>query len=239
MPFLISFVFWAVGAGFFQSSTAEQTGCGTVGTTFGEAQCLRLSFAGELSAGQTFQRKFGGSLLFRLNPRPAHFGWTIEVLPEPQNGTVEREYIWVVTPPDRFYNPRDIDTSYGTTAHEAVTYSPRDFNFVLNEQQFKRAGDLVDLAIMSRPQSDQRTREELDKESEDAGRSLRDLPVSKGRLTILDSRVTAPAGDNGVGSIDWLKFAVELDVPCGFKPASGSDLTVDARRCASEEKQKN
>lgn len=221
-----------------QQANAQQTGCGTMDAPFGEALCLRVSFAGEVTEGQTFQRKFGDNLLFRLNPKPAHFGWTIEIRPQPQNAATDSEYVWVVTPPYRSYNPRDIDTSYGTSAQEAVGYSPRDFNFVLNEEQFNRAGDLVGLAVMSRPQSDQRTQEEFEKASENAIRDLRAFSVSKGRLTILDSHLTAPVGEKDPGSIKWLKFNVEVQVPCGFATAWGSDMHIDASRCAHDESKK-
>jgi hypothetical protein len=233
---LITLGFTAVRTG--QLPSAEQIGCGTMDSAFGAAHCLQVSFAGELSTGQTFQRKFGDNLLFRLNPVAAHHGWTIEILPQVQDGTVEREYIWVVTPPYRFYNPHDIDTSYGTSAGEAVRYSPRDFNFVLNEEQFKRAADLVNLAIMSHPQSDQRTGEEFEKESVDAIRALKALPVSKGRLSILDSHTTASSGHDDLGSIEWLKFRVELQIPCAFAPAPNSDVISDASKCDHDEAKK-
>ncbi|HXN54216.1 MAG TPA: hypothetical protein VN943_19965 [Candidatus Acidoferrum sp.] len=48
--------------------------------------------------------------------------------------------------------------------------------------------------------------------------------------------MTASAGDGDFASIEWLKFTVELQVPCGFASASGSDLTVDATKCAGERK---
>ncbi|HXN54215.1 MAG TPA: hypothetical protein VN943_19960 [Candidatus Acidoferrum sp.] len=177
---LITFVLPVLGADLFQAPPAQQTGCGTVDSPFGEARCVRLSYAGEVSSGQTFERKFSEKLLFRLNPKTAQSGWTIEVIPEAQDGTGQREYIWVVTPPYRFYNVRDLDTSYGTSAREAVEYSPRDFNFVLNEEQFKRAANLVELAVMSHPPSEKKTLEEFDRESQDAGHALRRWSVAKG-----------------------------------------------------------
>lgn len=224
-------VLLTLGAFSFQAATPKQPGCGTVESPFGEAQCVQISFVSEISAGQRFERKFGDNLVFRLNPSGAS-GWFIEVIPEAQGGTDKKEYVWVVTPPYRFSNVRYLDTSYGTKAREAVHYSPRDFNFVLNEEQFNRAADLVNLAIFSHPLSDQRTKEELIKESEDAREALLALSVSKGRLTILDSRTTEPEGADDFGSIEWLKFKVELQVPCGSASVPGSDLAVDVSKCS-------
>jgi hypothetical protein len=215
--------------------SVAQDGCGTIQSAFGEDQCLHLSFAGEVSAGQAFERKFSEKLGFRLNASQS--GWTIEVISYEQTDSDNAEYSWVVNPPYRSYNVRYLDTTYGTTAKEAVEYSPRDFNFVLNEQQFKQASDLVEMAIMSHPLSDHRSQQELDKESMDAGRTLQALPVAKGRLTIMNSRVADPdpteKGD--LGSIDWLKFKVELHVPCGFATISdSSEVQIDKAKCSDK-----
>jgi hypothetical protein len=213
--------------------SVAQDGCGTIQSAFGEDQCLHLSFAGEVSAGQVFERKFTKKLGFRLNPSQS--GWTIEVIPYEQTDSGNAGYVWVVNFPYRSYNVRDLDASYGTTAKEAVKYSPRDFNFVLNEQQFKRASDLVEMAIMSRPQSDHRSQQELDKESMDAGQALEALPVAKDRLTIMNSRVADSAEKGDFGSIEWLKFKVELHVPCGFDAiADSSEVQIDKAKCSGE-----
>lgn len=222
---------WIFPAPAFPS--VAQDGCGTIQSAFGEDRCLHLSFAGEVSAGQPVERKFSKKLGFRLNPSQS--GWTIEVVPYEQTDSGDAEYVWVVNPPYRSYNVRYLDATYGTTPKEAVKYSPRDFNFVLNEQQFKRASDLVEMAIMSRPQSDHRSQQELDKESMDAVQALMALPVAKGRLTIMNSRVTDPTEKGDFGSIDWLKFKVELHVPCGFATiADSSEVQIDKAKCSDK-----
>jgi hypothetical protein len=225
--------FFILGAWAFPTRTfpsVTQDGCGTIQSPFGEDQCLHLSFAGEVSAGQAFGRKFSKKLGFRLNPSQS--GWTIEVISYEQTDSGNAEYSWVVNPPYRSYNVRYMDTTYGTTPSEAIKYSPRDFNFVLNEQQFKRASDLVEMAIMSHPLSDHRSQQELDKESMDAIQALEALPVAKGRLTIMNSRVADPTEEGDFGSIEWLKFKVELHVPCGFATISdSSEVQIDKAKC--------
>jgi hypothetical protein len=221
------------------SSELAQAGCGTMKSTFGKDQCLRLSFNGEVSASQSFERRFTDKLLFRLNAKTAASGWIIEVIPEGQDDdALSSEYVWVVNPPYRYGNVRYLDTSYGTSAKKAVADSPRDFNFVLNEQQFKYAADLVEMAIMSRPQSDTRSKEEIERESDAAIESLFALHVAKGRLAILDSRVAPSVGEGDLGSIAWLKFKVELHVPCDLiSGATSAEVSVDRTRCSSERKQ--
>jgi hypothetical protein len=221
------------------SSQVIATGCGTVEGSFEGGPCILISFRSEVSAKQSFERSFGNTLVFRLVPKGEQFGWDIEVVPERREGTRQSEYIWVVTPPYRGLNPRFLDTSYGTSPSEAVRFSPRDFNFVLNEEQFKKAANLVELAIMSHPQSDKRSAEEFSKESQDAVGSLFRFPVAKGRLTILKSRIETSGESGKQGFIKWLEFRVDLRVPCDFSAIAGSaEISVDHSECSAKRREK-
>lgn len=216
-------------------------GCGTLDGSLEEANCLQLVFQGEVSDGQTFEQAIGGNLLFRLNPVGSHgSGWTIEVIPRDAEDPEHSEYAWVVTPPYHFGNQRYLDTSYGVSAKEAVHNTPREFNFVLNEDQFKKAYDLVELAISSHPESDHRSQAELEKESNEAIAALMKLPVSTGQLLILDSKTTEPSEPKDLGSIKWIKFKVILRVPCDFAAAKGTrEFSVDGSSCDNTPGKKN
>jgi Regulator of Chromosome Condensation (RCC1) repeat protein len=215
----------------------EPKGCGTVSSSFEANACLQISFEGEVSASHLFEKSFGGGLVFRLNPEGALSGWIMQVVPEARPGTSGAdpyaEYIWVVNPPYLGRNARYLDTSYGVTAKEAVQSSPYDFNFVQSQQQFEEASDLVDKAIMSTSASDRRSREEIAEESAKAAdRLLTGLSVCKGRLVILDSRTGNSDKTAGKEGIEWLKFRVDLRVPCSFNPGSkAAGITVDRSRC--------
>ena len=160
-------------------------------------------------------------------------GWHIAVFPEDAGmGRGGNEYVWVVTPPYRSWNPSYLDTSYGMSAKEAVSQSPRDFNFVLDDQQYNRAADLLEKASMSRPQSDNRSKAEIEKETREATDSLMNFPVAKGMLFILDSRIKPSEKNGDGGTIEWLRFKVELRVPCDFAlPADSAGMTVDDSQC--------
>ena len=170
--------------------------------------------------------------MFELVPSEA--GWTIEITPQKVTGPGPSEYSWVVTPPYRSSNPRYLDTSYGVSAKEALHETPRRFNFVLNEAQYQKAFRLVDLAISSRPLSDRRSQEEMEKESKDAAAGLMKFPVSVGRLSILDSKLTLGNDSKDLGSLDWIKFEVILRVPCDFAAAKPTpEFSVDESSCVS------
>jgi hypothetical protein len=217
-----------------QKSAPADLVCGTMNTEFTKGRCIQLTFSGEVSADKNFDRPFG-LLRFRLNSQEASSGWWIEVMPAEQTNSGSDEYVWVVTPPYHFGNVRYLDTSYGTPAEDAVK-GPRDFNFVLDQQVFHRAAELVNLGVSSHPLSEHKSEAELDKESQDAIAALESLSIGKGRLQILDSRVDGSAGQDGLGAIEWLKFRVELHVPCNFIVSDSPGLSIDRSQCSSERK---
>jgi hypothetical protein len=220
------------------SSKGGFPGCGSVDDSVKSDHCLQLSFQGEVSSGKTFEQAVGGNLLFRLESISA--GWTIEIVPQDTESPERHEYVWVVTPPYRSWNPRDLDTTYGVTAKDSVKTTPREFHFVLNEEQFKRAADLVELAKTSHPQSDHRSPEELQKESDEAIAALMEFPVAEGRLWILDSRITKAVSKDDLGSIEWVRFKVILRVPCDFAASkSTGQFSVDASGCGRPSGKKN
>src|ERR1700730_11675393 len=222
-----------------RSSQVVVAGCGTVKSSFEEVICILLSFRGEVSANQAFERRFGDSLVFRLVPKGEQFGWDIEVVPDRPEDTSQSEYTWVVTPPYHFWNPRYLDASYGMSASEAVRSSPRNFNFVPNEKQYKKAADLVALAVTSHPQSDKRSAEEFASESQDAANALFKFPVAKGRLIILKSRTGTSDESGKQGFIKWLEFRVDLRVPCNFSAIGRSaEISVDHSQCSAERNEK-
>jgi hypothetical protein len=240
---LLAVFFVMPGRGSYSPSAVPQrtfpAGCGTVEGSFEGGPCILLSFRGEVSANQAFQRKFGDGLLFRLVPKGEQFGWDIEVVPDRPGDTSQSEYIWVVTPPYHFWNPRYLDASYGMSASEAVRSSPRNFNFVLNEEQYKKAADLVALAVTSHPQSDKRSAEEFEKESQDAAKALFKFPVAKGRLIILKSRIGTSDESGKQSFIKWLEFRVDLRVPCDFSAIGGSaEISIDHSKCSAERSEK-
>jgi hypothetical protein len=217
-----------------QNSAPADTLCGTMNSQFTEGRCIHITFSGEVSGDKNFDRPFG-PLRFRLNSEQALGGWWIEVAPAVEANSGNDEYVWVITPPYQFGNIRYLDTSYGTPAEDAVK-GPRDFNFVLDQGQFHRAADLVNLGVSSHPLSERKSQAEFDKESQDALATLESMSIGKGRLQILDSRVHSCAGQDNLGTIEWLKFRVELHVSCNFTVPAPSGLSIDRSQCSSERK---
>jgi hypothetical protein len=161
----------------------------------------------------------------------------MEIVPKSPRSDHHQEYVWVVTPPYHFWNPRDLDTSYGVSAQESVRMSPREFNFVLDEEQYKNAAQLVDLAVSSHLVSENKSKEEYEKDGQAASEALMRFPVAKGRLWIVDSKIVEATKLEKSGSISWIRFRVELRVLCDFPAtASSSDVIVDTSACEVSKK---
>jgi hypothetical protein len=173
-----------------------------------------IRFTGEASQDQAFRKSIGHGLDFVLMPASMGdgiTGWTIKVSPQGQPSDPKcTDFAWVVTPPYHFQNMLYLDTSYATTAQEAVRASPREFRFVLNCADFKTERKRVELAIYPSTASKQ--------EVDEAMAKLGSTPLGTGRLWIKDYRITpGQKSDTGVdlGVIHWIKFKVEIKFPAG------------------------
>lgn len=177
------------------------------------SQDRAITFAGEVSQGEAFWKSIGHGLDFVLTPssaeRGAISGWTMEVSPQGRPADPQcTDFVWVVTPPYRFQNARYLDTSYGTTAQDAVRASPREFNFVLSCADFKTERERLDRVLSPYMYSK--------KDVDEALAKLGSSPVGKGRLWIEDYRI-APgqksAAGVDLGVIRWIGFKVEIKFP--------------------------
>jgi len=176
-----------------------------------------LTFTAEVSEGQTFRKSIGRGLDLVLTSSQMgdrFSGWTIEVSPQVKASDPDcTDFVWVVTPPLRFENPRYLDTQYGILAQEAVARSPREFSFVLNCTDFETERKRVEIALWpySYPQ----------KVVDEAMAKLGSSPLGKGRLWIEDYRITPgkeTADGSNPGVIHWIKFKVEIEFPAGTPP---------------------
>lgn len=164
-------------------------------TEGGEHKSVR--FSGEVSRGHKYSRDISGRLVFNLFP--TDYGWDIAVW---DKRDPKADFVFVVTPPYRFFNPRYLGAIYGYSAAEAVTLTPRIFYFVVNREDHAKA--LAAVQRLSWPQGGSKN------ELEEAKRFLDAVPKGQGELKILD----ATLGRHGVKEqIEYLKFTVDLKLP--------------------------
>jgi hypothetical protein len=96
-------------------------------SAFAQKSCVKVSFDGEVRAGQEFERAFSPSLEFRMHPTAA--GWRAEIL---QPGTQPaHDAAEVATPPYQSASPLLLTTDYSFRAQDAVAWNPRQFQFLV------------------------------------------------------------------------------------------------------------
>ena len=160
-----------------------------------------ICFSGRVSDGNEFRKSLNGELEFVLQR-----GWTIAVAPKHPEGECD-EFASVVNAPYRAHRDLYIDTSYGWTAEEEVSSSPREFRFVTNCADYRTESDRLDIVLWPYTA----TKEKAD----DALAKLGTSPLGEGRLWITDSKVTHEhdTPDNKRGKIEWMTFTVEITLP--------------------------
>ncbi len=160
-----------------------------------------ICFSGKISEGEEFRRTLNSALDFVLQP-----GWNIAVeLKQPQGDC--QELASVVNPPYRAHRDLDIDTTYGWTAEEEVSASPREFRFVTNCNDYQIEYARLNIVLWPYTTTPDKEKEALAK--------LGTSPVGTGRLWITDSKIShsADTAEEKLGRIEWMSFSVEIRLP--------------------------
>jgi hypothetical protein len=165
-----------------------------------------ICFSGEISEGQQFRHALSPELEFALQQLGLQPGWTIAVVPKQPEGNCD-EFASVVNAPYRAHRDLYIDTSYGWTAEDEVSTSPREFRFVTNCADYRTESERLDIVLWPYTATEQKYQEALAK--------LGSSRLGAGRLWIVDSRIThaRDTTNEKSGRIQWMRFAVEIKPP--------------------------
>jgi hypothetical protein len=207
------------------------------------ATCARIVLTGQAAAGQQWAQPIGQGWVFRVLPiQPArqsgYTGWDLVVDRDPPAGYPDA--LLVATPPYYSISEREVATTFGLRAQDAIGWNPRSFRF-LTDVAALRQGQQLFGAVAAGQKTD---------ESQRAGQKLMQLALhgSVGQLRIVDARLSAGVADaapfsenwalqaartphsevpaqNGQatarGSLDWIRFTVTLWMPAGWKTPAG------------------
>src|SRR6202035_570027 len=101
--------------------------------------CKKVVLAGEVNAGQTWQTALGQEWVFRILPVPpgqaGYSGWDLAVDREPPAGYPDA--LLLATLPYNSINEREIGTTYGLRAQDAIGWNPRSFHFMIDAAAFR------------------------------------------------------------------------------------------------------
>ncbi len=204
------------------------------------ATCSRITIQGEVSYGQAWSAAIGQGWVLRLVPvRPAekYSGWDIVLDRVEPAGFPDA--VFLATPPYGSLNEREIATTFGLRAQDAIGWNPRSFRFLTDPATFRAGQKMYLTGFSSQRAADPKA----------AGRLL-DLiqSASQGELRILDSRLAAGIGDPAPyaqnwalaalrgsyqsvpppsgrpterGSLVWMRFSVALWLPAGWRNPAG------------------
>ena len=145
-------------------------------------------FTAEVLRGQQFEKIVAPNMVFRLEPYAGNdSGWTIRIAPGSDSAASEMDCIGAIQVPLhgdttlQIEPPEDGDSKDPSWKH-------REFDFVATPKDCKVAWDSMTDANYNHK-----------------------LPLRHGKLTILDARYGPANAANAHGTLEWLKFEVDLN----------------------------
>lgn len=196
------------------------------------ATCKEVVLNGTVSAGKEWKAAFGEGWVFRVLPihmdkaNAGVSGWDLVVDRKKPAGYPDA--LLLATPPYNFINDREIGTTFGLRAQDAIGWNPRNFRFMTNPADFREAQKLFlelgrEGALGPRPKNPKKAQEE-----NEPGGKMQQLQKlvkesSSGEFRIIDARIAPGVGRVRPYAQNWARQSEatpHIDVP-----ASNSDLT--------------
>lgn len=174
------------------------------------AQCNRVVIHGDLDAGHEWRQPFGQGWMFRLMPiKPgtsAYSGWDLVV--DRAVGAGFPDALLLATPPYDSINQREVGTTFGLRAQDAIGWNPRSFHFLTNPAALRKAqklyfalhgsGNAARQAKAAKQLPDGSPLQDSQSDAEStAGARLMEMTAhaSAGQFRILEARLTPGTGD--------------------------------------------
>jgi len=217
-----------------------------------KAACTRVLFEGEVSAGGYWTGPLGEGWVFRVVPIPplqaAYSGWDLVVDRQPPEGFPDA--LLLATLPYNSINEREIGTTFGLRAQDAIGWNPRSFRFVASPGDFQEARQLFRLITANTGLASATGTGDPKQSDRQATARLLEMVkhAATGEFRIVDAHIVpgvadpaqyaqtwaaassrtpntieeAPGGKSGaLGALKWMRFAVTLWLPAGWVvPAS-------------------
>jgi hypothetical protein len=126
---------WLLAGSFFVAGTF---------TAVHSQQCRRVVMNGKVSASREWSRSFGQGWKFRVIPiKPGekeYSGWDLVV--DRDSGAGFPDALLLATPPYDSISQREIGTTFGLRAQDAIGWNPRNFRFLVNPADLRKAQKL-------------------------------------------------------------------------------------------------
>ena len=182
--------------------------------------CRKVVLRGEVAAGQEWRAPIGEGWVFRVLPiadspvrsiksatsggnmpkNAGYTGWDLVV--DRENGAGYPDALLLATPPYGSVNEREIGTTFGMRAQDAIAWEPRKFHFLTNFKTVEQARPLFEQLFTGAPMNTggRLSSEANSKRNAAATRELLDLisnnpEMGYGKFSITDARLIAGVGD--------------------------------------------
>ena len=215
--------------------------------------CRKITLTGEVNAGRAWNAPIGQGWVFRVLPIPPrnarYSGWDLVVDRAQPAGFPDA--LFLATPPYNSISEREIGTTFGLRAQDAIGWNPRTFSFIFDPDAFKLAQSLY-LQL----QRDGAFSKDTPANQTDATAMSHLIDLQKhaatGEFRIEDARLipgvadpepyaqewsqaasrtphqvesSGPASGSPRGSLDWMRFSVTLWLPRNWNLPSGVQST--------------
>jgi hypothetical protein len=205
---------------------------------------------GQVNAGGEWRTSIGEGWVFRVMPIQdrAYSGWDLVVDRDPPAGYPDA--LLLATPPYNSINEREIATTYGLRAQDALGWNPRSFYFLVDPAALRQGQRLFAALTQTEPGSAAASLAQL------TGRlAALNSRAASGQFRLLDARIApgtadpAPFAQNWAiasdrtphtneppasgrstpfGEFHWMKFSMTLWLPPGWKTPKSLQATPGA-----------
>ncbi len=214
--------------------------------------CSKVSLVGEVAAGQEWKAEFGEGWVFRLVPvaagKAGYSGWDLVVDRAERAGFPDA--LLVATPPYYSISEREVGTTFGLRAQDAIGWNPRSFHFLTDpdalregQKQYRALGGTKIWSEKPEPSSREQVAEQRLLEI--------NRKASAGQFRILNARLTPGIADAApfaqrwalqssktphtivpsagakatpLGELSWMRFSISLWLPAGWRAAKGVEV---------------
>ncbi len=163
---------------------------------------------GDVKAGQEWKASLGQGWLFRVAPiQPAsagYSGWDLIVDRDPPAGFPDA--LLLVTLPYNSINEREIGTTFGLRAQDAIGWNPRSFHFLTDPEAFREGRQIFrNLTASGAFVTAGQNAAQSDSADSRAMAQLMELQqrASSGEFRILDARIVPGVGDAAPYAEGW------------------------------------
>ena len=176
-------------------------------------KCVAIELTGEVSKGKGWHAAIGEGWEFRVLPVPdsgrGYTGWDFAV--SPAGDAQFPDALLLGTPPYGSLNEREIATTFGLRAQDAIAWEPRKFHFLATQRDLQHARELFRLVTQSSPNGAVRNVAEQAEATRQllamAGGGAR---LGVGEFRVLDAKLTAGVADPPAFAVQWAAHLREV-----------------------------